>query len=219
MIHSHLLLELQDQVASAGGEFWRQRAAADSTAEDRIEQTWLSLAGRIQPATQNEGSQNQPPREEKKRVAAIFAAASILAVACLLVWLGPKPAAAPPAWGWQASGVLAEDATAPDYLRNLAVAANDWFKKRPATAADLAIRIGQFRAGCSRIMLAEHRPLAEADQQWLVDRCRVWAGKLDGSLIDTESGRSIEEVRGEVDETVRRLISALETRADELSVN
>jgi hypothetical protein len=145
------------------------------------------------------------------------AAASILAAACLFVWLGTQPKNHPPAWGWQDAEVLSQDATATGYLENLASAANDWFNRRPETAQDLAVRIGQFRSGCSLVMLAEHRPLADEDRRWLVDRCRVWATKLDESLARLKAGASVRDVRAEVDETVLGLVKALQKRSEELS--
>ena len=220
LTHPQLLLDLQEEVAVAGGNFWHERATTNTAASKKIERTWAHLANEFQPAARREdrfSTGEAASTTQRKRASAIVAAASILAAACLLVWFGTQPAGPPPAWGWQDSEILSQDVTAPDYLQNLATAANDWFNRRPATADELAIRIGQFRSGCSLVMLSEHWPLADEDRRWLVDRCRVWATKLDDSLARLEAGGEVNDVRAEVDKTVARLVKALQTRAEELA--
>lgn len=218
LVQPQLLLELQEEVVTGGGDFWFQRASSNTTVESQLERTWSCLTADLQPAARSESPSSLVPlaTTQRKRAGAIVAAASILAAACLVVWFSAQPAAPSPAWGWQAAEVLSQDATSTDYLKDLATAANDWFKRRPGAADELAIRIGQFRSGCSLMMLAEHRPLAEEDRQWLVERCRAWAAKLDDSLTRLEAGGEVNDVRAEVDRTVTRLVKALRTRADEL---
>jgi hypothetical protein len=110
-----------------------------------------------------------------------------------------------------------QDVSADRYLNGLADAAEDWFKKRPEKPADLARRLNEFRQGCSTLILAPHQPLAAKDRQWLVDKCRAWAVKLDRHLTDVEAGKDVLQVRREADETVEKLIAALRTRAAEVS--
>ena len=66
-------------------------------------------------------------------------------------------------------------------------AASDWFKKRPEEPAAVAKRITEFRQGCSMLILAKHAPLSPEDRQWLVERCRLWARKLDDHLVALEA--------------------------------
>ena len=99
------------------------------------------------------------------------------------------------------------------YLSQLADAAKAWSNKRPATARDLAKRLGEFRMGCSEIILASHEPISEADRIWLRTRCRDWAAALDRHLADIEAGKSVKEVVGSVDITVTKIAAALLGRA------
>jgi hypothetical protein len=125
---------------------------------------------------------------------------------------GPTPAIA---WGWAKPGGIPSEAQQPprQYLEQLASAAEEWFKKRPEDAPGLAKRLNEFRTGCSQLIFAEHAPLAKADRLWLVERCRVWAGKLDAHLAALESGEDPAQVRAKADDTVKALIQALRDRA------
>ena len=100
------------------------------------------------------------------------------------------------------------------YLRELADSAEAWANRRPDSPAALAKRIGEFRMGCSAILLADHGPLPEADRTWLRERCRRWASALDRHLADVEKGTSVEQVRRDVDSTVTKIAAALQGRAD-----
>jgi hypothetical protein len=126
-------------------------------------------------------------------------------------------AVASAAWGWNKPDALPTDLSAPAYLNALADAAGEWFNKRPEDPAALAKRIAEFRQGCSVLLLAEHRALAEPDRTWLVERCRAWATKLDGHLASVESGDAALTVRAATDETITKLIEALRGRARELA--
>ena len=152
LVHPQLLLELQEEVAVSGGEFWRERARRNAKTSEQIERQWAGISTQIA-----ERESVSPVKssagwlENRKRASAILAAASILAAACLLLWQTSQLPEPPPGWGWQASGVLTQEADAPQHLRNLASAAGEWFNKRPDSATDLAIRIGQLRSGLSLI--------------------------------------------------------------------
>jgi hypothetical protein len=103
------------------------------------------------------------------------------------------------------------------YLHALADAAGDWFSKRPNDAPGLARRINEMRRGCSTLILAEHRPLSDADRDWLRERCRAWAGKFDKSLAELEGGKDVRKVRAEMDATVNQLIKAIRARAAQVA--
>src|SRR5262249_35293261 len=117
-------------------------------------------------------------------------------------------------WGWSRSGAIDDSLSAKEYLTKLADSAEDWSKKTPATPAELAKRINEFRQGCSTLILAEHKPLPPEDKAWLVERCQAWAKKLDQHLADVEAGKDVLEVRAEADETVSKLIKAIRGRAE-----
>lgn len=119
-------------------------------------------------------------------------------------------------WGWQRPGVFAPVGTQQDYLNHLADSAEEWFKQRPETPAALARRIAEFREGCTALLLAEHPPLTAETRAWLRERCGVWAGKLDTHRNGLEAGQPVQPIRDAADETVRKLIQALRTRAHEV---
>ncbi len=125
----------------------------------------------------------------------------------------PEPAEVASGWGWSRPGALPDDGSAPAYLNQLADAAEDWFKTRPAEPAALARRIGEFRRGCDVLIRAEHKPLPAVDRDWLVTKCHAWAGKLDAHLASVRAGEPPLKVRAEADQTVRQLIEALRQRA------
>jgi hypothetical protein len=209
LTHPALLLELQELILVHGGPYWdsfevRENPRVDSVAEHGR----ARLPGRMRvPAEKTVAWYTRP-----WAVSLATAAAVLVAVG---VWTGVKPAApqAQTAWGWDRPGALPQDADRKAYLEALADAAGDWFKKRPETAPDLARRIGQFRQGCSTLLLTEHVPLTELDRQWLKERCRLWAGKLDRQLADLEAGKAVAAVRAETDATVKQLAAALRQRA------
>src|SRR5262249_31465422 len=131
-------------------------------------------------------------------------------------WRPGRGPAAPTGWGWDRPGALEANRTREEYLNGLADSANEWFNKRPETPQALAKRLNEFRAGCSTLILAQHESLAQKDRDWLRERCRLWAGKLDKHLADLEAGKSVEAVRGEADATVNQLMQALRTRAGQV---
>jgi hypothetical protein len=61
--------------------------------------------------------------------------------------------------------------------------------------------------------VAGHTGLPPAERDWLVGRCRAWAGKLDDAVHALEAGAAVEGVRDDVDAIVRGLIAALRDRA------
>lgn len=215
--HPHLLLELQDEILLSGGEHWLQKPVPR---EDQVAlaSQWKLLNNELagQPSAPTVAAQPQVTRRgwlgRSIVAAAVSAAAAVTATVMLKdQWLpGPAPA---PGWGWDKPGALASNLPPREYLNHIADAAEDWFKKRPDNRPDLARRITQFRQGCSTLMLAEHPNLAAADRDWLRERCRAWATKLDGHLAAAEAGEDILTVRAAADETVNKLIKAIRDRA------
>lgn len=128
----------------------------------------------------------------------------------------PMPLVAPegPAWGFEKFAAGKPAAGREEYLRRMAAAAKEWYAKRPADAAGLARRIGEFRRGCSEIILAEHKSLPPDDRAWLKDRCQKWAAALDKHLAAVEAGGDPVAVRAEVDDAVNKIAAALLGRAD-----
>ncbi len=210
--HPRLLLSLQDEIVQHGGEHWMQRPLRREE-EVALASQWKLLESVMSPTVVAAA----PPATQRgwfgrAAIAAVLSAAATLTIAfSLRDRLVPAPAAG---WGWEKPGALAIKLPPREYLNHLADAAQDWFKKRPENAPDLARRVAQFRQGCSTLILAEHQALAPADRDWLRERCRAWATKLDAHLAAIEAGEDIAAVRAAADETVNKLIKAIRERAD-----
>ena len=94
------------------------------------------------------------------------------------------------------------------YYDKLADAADEWSHDRPESRPDLARRLGEFRVGCSLLLLDPHEPLKkhEGEEDWLVNRCRRWAARLDELMATTDAGEEpVDKLRAEADELVRRV--------------
>jgi hypothetical protein len=228
LLRPSLLLGLQELVFASGGAYWDRLMAspADLAAQvargrRRLEALW----------TEGERREEEPRVLPLRKPAAWYrrpwaaalagAAAVLLAVAAYQRLSPPRPSGttvvAQNGWGWSKPGALPTDRPAPAYLDALADAAVEWFKKRPEDRAELARRIGEFRQGCSVLILAGHQPLSPEVRDWLVDRCRNWAGELDKERAAVEAGGDVAQVRAEADATVNKLIKALHAKARELA--
>lgn len=228
------LFELQDWVLTADSRYWNALVASAEDlqlSKSRGEAKWSRFLA-------DESSNAPAPAAKSGGKAAWYASPPWVAMATAAVMLlafrlvmdqkGVKvpgadpnqvaqaPIPPPVGWGWNNPDSLKQDVAADVYLTNLANGADAWFKKRPEDNKALAKRIGEFRRGCSELLLAEHQPLAEEDKAWLLERCKVWAGKFDGFLAAAESGADVQKTLAEMDETVNKLITALRTRADGL---
>ena len=75
-------------------------------------------------------------------------------------------------------------------------------------------RLREFRRGCETLINAPHTQLSEEDREWLIKRCREWKKKIAEHERTLRSGaKTVEEVRSDADETVRKLMAALRKRA------
>jgi hypothetical protein len=220
-----LLLDLQELVLVEGGAYWQGLGAAAPAPGGVLERgrerlsDFLAAEERPRPARWllslrgGEGAWHRRPWF----VSLATAAALLLAFGLYTALVPPRPAAET-AWGWNRPGALAEDVPADVYLNRLADAAEDWFGKQPDEPVELAKRIEGFRAGCSVLIFAPHRPLSPADRQWLVEKCRAWAANLDDHLRALEALKAEDDpapVRAAADLTVRSLITRLRERAKE----
>jgi hypothetical protein len=206
------LLELQELVLRDGGAYWRNLPLS---ADHRriVDNAWTvvesGLSSAPQPATAS-----APGGIAQRRVPwAAFSIAAALLIGLFGWWQFQQSRGPTSGWGFDKPGVLAAEMPARDYLNSLADAAGEWFNKHPSRVEGLTKRLTEFRHGCDTLLAAPHPQLAAADREWLLDRCRVWAGKLDGHIADLNSGKDLETVRGEADATINKLIAALRERA------
>ncbi len=215
-----LLLDLQTRILIDGGDYWRVQSSNRVDVQDLAERGWHSLSAGLGRPT-NAGYQRQQQTLQSGWygrpwiVSLVTAACLVLAFFTWDSFLRPQPASVASGWGWNRSDALPQDVSADVYFTRLADDAHGWFKKRPVTAKSLAIRIGQFRQGCSTLILADHRPLSAADRKWLTDKCRVWAVKFNHHLIAAEADDpDVINIRDAADRTIQKLIEALRSRAD-----
>jgi hypothetical protein len=214
-----LLLELQDAVLTEGGPYWDAVPPATPEVDALVSRGAMRLSQLSGPIATPAKPIQRAWYLEPWFVSASTAAAVLIAV--FLVGRTTKPddaggqvAQNRPAWGWAKPDALPAEAPPTEYLKTLASAADEWFKKTPADAPALAQRLGEFRQGCSTLLLAEHKPLAPADRAWLKERCQAWAVKINKQLADLESGKPVPEVQQAADDMVRQIATALRTRAE-----
>jgi hypothetical protein len=218
-----LLLELQEQVLVAGGDYWDRvdRPSADLDAGIGRDREWLDAFLRspdgIKPATDVLPRFAPGAWYRRPWFVGLATAASVLVLVGAYELQRPTPdkqlVIAESGWGWNRPGAVRQDLPAPAYLGRLADSATEWYQKRPDDPVALARRISDLRQGCSVLILAEHKPLPAEDRKWLAEKCRTWAAKLDSHLAAVEAGEDPLKVRAGVDETVRNLVEALRQRA------
>ena len=214
-----LLLQLQEMVVREGGVYWTQLAEKSADLQTPVA-TGRSRLSRYLVMTPDAPTSSPPPvqlnpQPTRRALIASLAVAATLLIAVLGYRVATSPArsSAEVAWGWSRPNVLPSSGSRADYFNALADSANQWFDKRPTTAAELASRVGQLRQGCSILLLAPHSPLSKEDRDWLIERCQLWAGDFDAQLKAVEAGADPQTVRGETDATVNKLIDMLRDRA------
>ena len=218
-----LLLQLQERIFIDGGDYWNHPDKTPPEVNSRVQAQWQRLEQLLStdvsstaPSTML-AAQTQPVSHvawwRHPLAVSMTTAAAVLVVVSLTSAPAPQPVAA---WGWNKSNILVGDLSPSEYLRRLASSAEEWTKKRPETREELLKRLGQFRDGCTQIILAKHEPLPEADRAWLRERCQKWASKLDGHRQSLEgcAPEDILNVRGEIDATVANLAKLLNERAE-----
>ena len=170
-------------------------------------------SGRPKPLPDGRGSARKRLVDDHAKYNRRWAALAIAAALLMGVGLWFQRPAASPGWGWDRPGALVAELPAADYLNHLADGADEWFRKRPDSRVALEKRLQEFRHGCDALIAAPHSQLAAKDRDWLKERCRAWAGKLEGHVADLQAGRDVSTVLAAADGTVRKLIDALRERA------
>lgn len=205
LAHPELLYDLQELVYSSGGDYWLKLLTRDS--DRRAAQTqWPRIQQAIEPTA-------TPANESLSRRSVVLAIMS-LAAAILIGFFAMKSQLGLGSYGWNKPGVFDVALAKPAYLNHLADRANEWFDKQPANAEQLANRMQQFRESCDKLLAAKHPQLPDADRDWLYERCRLWADKIDASLAKLNADPSqFKAVNAEMDETVNKLMTALRERA------
>jgi hypothetical protein len=227
--HPRLLLELQERVLVEGSDYWQDLVDDNEELASLTRDTWPGIARRL---GQGESGTEAPApipstRPTPPRVRLIRAWAKLATIAASMLGLlyfaerqTPRPSSAAPRvvkvgrapWGWSARDLTVVE-LASTYLNNLADDAEHWRDERPEDAPALALRLGELRSGCSRLIVSRHPSLSPTDRAWLVSHCHTWAAKLDDAIHGLEAGRPVEQVRPEADAIVDRLVDLLREHA------
>jgi hypothetical protein len=219
-----LLLDLQELVLQEGGSFWEESRPLPEGVPDAVErgrhrlEAFLGAEEWLRESAPPVFSLRRARRLVRPTLLSLATVAATLLAVLLFQHYTAAPSVTPPVvattWGWNKPAALPQNVPAKVYLATLADEAREWFDERPEDPVALARRLNEFRRGCSTLILAEHRPLKAEDRQWLVDKCRLWAQKLDRHLMALEAGLDYRDVRDEVDETITKLSDALRQRAE-----
>lgn len=217
--HPHLLLELQERAFSNGSDYWAQLPLSAEHLQ-RVEKDWEQLVVKVDDDAPVSLLMKQTPREERETgrralLRQLLAVAAMIAIVAGFWYLrSPREAPQIAGWGFDKPGLLQQDLPSAEYLEALAGAAGMWFNTRPDTVADLSQRLQEFRHGCNSLIAAAHPQLTDEDRAWLIERCRVWKGKIEAHLTDLDAGaKPALVIRDEADATVNTLIDALRQRA------
>jgi hypothetical protein len=199
-----LLLDLQEEVLQEGGAYWDSVPVAAA-----MEQAADKCHARVM-----ETVRATYPRVVRWPVPAWAWVAS--AAACVLLALAIWDRgfrAHEQAFAWTMPQTWPE-ANRGTFFRFLADQAERfWTTDPPETADQLARRMGEFRIGCSVLLLAKHEQLDTADQNWLRERCEKWARARDEQRKQLETpAADVADIRTRTGEIVANLVKALRER-------
>jgi hypothetical protein len=208
--NARMLAELQELVIRDGGQYWQEIIdKCWSTKEHNYGKPDFDCLTRNNPSYLTDLASRKPATHLQRRV---FQVVSIAAVFLMLITAGKYLLESSPeldSWGWNSLELAAINGDSTTYLETLGDSANEWFAVRPNTKQELATRIIEFRLGCNKLILAEHRQLSKSQQTQLRLKCQLWAKDIDNALVDLESGASLQVVRNRMDSLIRRLTQAL----------
>lgn len=113
-------------------------------------------------------------------------------------------------WGFDRADALTVQMTAPQFLEHLSQSGNEWFKKRPANAADLEQRLAEFSHGCQTLIDASLPQLDDPSRDWLRTKCRNWKDEIDGNLAQLQqSPERFADILSASDALIKRLTVTL----------
>ncbi|MGE3818460.1 MAG: hypothetical protein AB7I30_03430, partial [Isosphaeraceae bacterium] len=119
-----------------------------------------------------------------------------------------------PPWGWNRLSLYDQTGTPAEYYKRLADAAGEWYDEVPFSSAALARRLGALRSGLSQMLLATHETLPENERDWLIEQAKGWSEIVDAGIRGVEDGKSVDEIRANLDEAVGLIVRTLHDRAD-----
>lgn len=135
----------------------------------------------------------------------------------------PVPIVVPPVnnWGLNDLKPIQANKTGADYLNAVAKAMNDWNERAPTDSRQGAQRIQQLIDGCQNLIAAEQMqqsPLAEADREWLHEKCTAWIKNFGEDLAALDAAPDAwPEVSSRMNEKINKAVKAIRDRAETLN--
>ncbi len=212
--HPELLLDLQSKVFEAESPYWMSLTTNEAH-RNQIASMWAKIDDATKVVDGRENIVRLPEKLDHANRHIVRRWAALAVAAALLLAVGfwfsqPKKSG----WGFEQDGLFAANVKPNEYMKLLSDAAGQWFKQEPRNRSKLERRLIEFRHGCEALLKQEHTQLAAADRDWLLERCRVWIGKIEGHIADLKADeKDFNQIKKEADETIQKLKEALETRA------
>ena len=199
------LLALQELVFVEGGEHWRKIPISED-----LKQNSASIQKQTTEHLGNAGSTasvelRKPPLSINRRNITVLAA---LAASILVAVFVFRPTVSSGRYFARAD-LLTSQGTGKDFLLSLSRAIDeDWRQGRENS--DLKSEIKQLRDSCDKLLAAELAQLDSAVATDLKQRCQKWRDTFKAYISELEAGASENSVRKKVDETVQKLVIAIE---------
>lgn len=202
-----MLLVLQERIVVDGGAHWRSVPRTDRHRE-AAQKGWQRLQAAIdETMVEPKPKPKPPPQGLIARSWMLWGSAAALLLAVVGWWYQT-----PRGIGFDRPGLMTARVDAAEHLKQLAEAAADYTMESRLDRQRLRQRITAFRKGCDTLLAAKHEQLVTNDADWLRERCRAWAEKLDGHLADLDAGKPLEDIRAAAEETRTKMVTALKTR-------
>ena len=225
LAHPAALMVLQHRIYEGGGDVWfrHQADAARSPVRQAnlnelksrlVDQQTLSPARSIDDSANSRLSSSGSHRRAVVWQWLSSAAAILMIVAVTWSLMSAGNAGTLAKWGWSTAEGLPNTESPQEYLMELAAGGQAWFDKRVDSPASYRQRLRELSAGCQTLIAAEHRVLAVADRQWLLEKCEAWQSQFQDQLLQVEADPlQYEKFLQQTNDTVHTLVAALQERA------
>lgn len=199
------LLALQELVFVEGGEYWN-RVPLSGELDLNIVPIKTQSKGVLQGTRSDKSVELRKPSPlTSRRTIAVVAA---LAATVLIAFFVMQPSASNARY-FARVDLLTNQGEASDFLRSLSRAIDqDWRTGREKT--DLKSEIRVLRDSCDSLLAAELAQLDTATAADLKQRCQKWRDTLTSYIVELDSGEPEDLVRKKADETVQKLVIAIE---------
>lgn len=213
--HPLLLLELQERILEAGGEYWNRFGLSPElqAMSDRILKK-LDLSADTQSSDFGSAAQSGPassagPRGNRRKL--MWLASSLAAVLLMISFLQRTPELAEPT-GLSNPALLAADVqTAQQWFDLVADAGKMWQTEPHQNSEQLLQALSETSEACGRLIANPHPILDAAESAWFVTKCQNWKTKLDDTYAALTTGDlSFLEAKTQADGIMNKLVTVLQ---------